>query len=317
MACVGVATGGVVHHRRPASRVGIVAFNLNSPVPAALSALGVGLVRGSCDWAALEPAPDAFDWSCSDNVIVGAAAQRLRSYMTVRCTPGWANANAGCGTLPRDMAVWYAFVQRFVARYAAYNTVLGIWNEPNLELIDDPSGAWYALLFANASLARNTVDPEFVLAAPEVSHHALASGYYARAVDAIQSAGAFNPIDVVSVHWYHDGPPLTDYLDAVHAVADRHQVWLSEVGYSTPDADAQAAFYGSVLDAFAGTQRPWWTHVIFYRLWDGRDCCTEAIVTSDYARKPAFDAIREWLETAPDEPDDGNPYELKKSKTAK
>jgi len=94
----------------------------------------------------------------------------------------------------------------------------------------------------------------------------------------------------------------------VHAAADRHEVWLSETGYSTPDPAAQADFYASILNAFATGGRAWWTHVIFYRLWDGRDCCTEALVTGDYRTKPAFDAIHEWLETQVDAFDGRNPY---------
>jgi hypothetical protein len=306
---------GTLHaqgHRRGSPRVGVVAFDLDVPAPAALSALGVGLVRGSCGWDVLEPARGVFDWRCSDNVIVGAAQHALRSYMTVNCTPGWAAGGAACFTMPRDLSDWYTFVQRFIDRYARYNTVLSVWNEPNLDLRDDPDGSQYALLFINASRARNAIDPQFVLAGPEVSHHALASGYYARTMDAVQSAQALNPGDVVAVHWYHDGPPLTAYLDSVHAVADRQQVWLSETGYSTPDPAAQAAFNTSILAAFAASGRPWWTHVIFYRLWDGQDCCTEALVTSDYRTKPAFDAIRDWIESADDGSDDRNPYVMRR-----
>jgi Glycosyl hydrolase catalytic core len=292
--------------RLKASNIGIVAFDLNEPVPSKLAALGIGVVRGSCDWAGLEPAPRVFDWRCSDNVIVGAQRQGLRSYMTVTCAPAWASGTNDCGGLPRDMTDWYDFVQHFVARYRYYDVVLGVWNEPNLVLRNDPSGAIYAQMFINASNARNTVDPRFVLAGPEVSHHALAAGYYGRVMDLIQSWRALNPWDVVAVHWYGDGPPLPPFLDAVHASAERHDVWLSETGYSTADAGAQADFYRAMLDTFAASGRPWWTHLIFYRLWDGRDCC-ESILTGDYRAKPAFEAIQQWLESAPDAPNDRRP----------
>ena len=42
-------------------------------------------------------------------------------------------------------------------------------------------------------------------------------------------------------------------------------------------------------------ERPWWTHVVFYRLWDGQDCCSEAILKADYSGKPAFDRYRDWI----------------------
>jgi putative glycosyl hydrolase len=175
-------------------------------------------------------------------------------------------------------------------------------------LRDDPDGTKYALLFVNASSARNEVDPHFALAGPEISHHAMASGYYQHVMDTLQTWRALNPQDIVAVHWYGDGPPLLQYLDAVHAAADRYQVWLSETGYSTADLDRQADFYRSMLESFASSRRAWWTHLIFYRLWDGTDCCSEALLTANFTAKPAFDAIRSWLDQAPGELDDPNPY---------
>jgi hypothetical protein len=280
---------------RPHPPYGIVAFDLNDPVPSVVRSLGVGVVRGSCSWAELEPARRVFDWGCADNVITGAQALNLMSYMTVLCTPAWANGASGCQTMPADMGDWYDFVLEFVTRYAGFDTVLGVWNEPNLALNDTPSGQNYALLFLNASNARNAVKRSFRLAGPETSHHAAVSGYFQATLDLIQTYGALNPADIIAVHWYPDGPPLVDYLDAVHGVADRQEVWLSETGMSTADPQSQAAFFDRVLGTFLHSDRPWWTHLIFYRLWDGEECCSEAIVTRDYSPKPAFDVYRRWI----------------------
>jgi hypothetical protein len=100
---------------------------------------------------------------------------------------------------------------------------------------------------------------------------------------------------VIAVHWYHDGPPLADYMDAINESAAGHQVWLTETGYSTADPSAQATFFDDVLTTFVSSGRGWWTHVVFYRLWDGHDCCTEAIVDSAYAAKPAFNSYSRWI----------------------
>jgi hypothetical protein len=277
------------------SRFGVVTFDLNDPAPAKLSELGVGLVRGSCFWRELEPARGVFNWGCTDNVIVGAQARGWRSYMTVTCTPGWANGGAGCAEMPADLTAWYEFVASFVARYALYNTILGVWNEPNLSLHDSAAGSNYALLFINASNARNAVDPFFVLAGPDTSHHALASGYFTNTMDLVRAWHAFAPQDIVGVHWYHDGPSLPDYMDAINVVASPQTVWLSEAGFASSDPLAQANFYDTVLTTFASDARPWWTHVIFYRLWDGQDCCSEAILHADYTPKPAFDTYHRWI----------------------
>jgi hypothetical protein len=278
----------------PSPDFGIVAFDLNGAVPAALTSLGIGVVRGSCDWPTLEPSPGVYAWDCADNVIVGAARLGLLSYMTVGCTPAWADGGAGCGAMPADVADWYRFVQSFVARYSQFQTVLGVWNEPNLTLRDTADGANYALLYINASGARDSVNPHFVLAGPETSHHALASGYYVRTMDYIQGARALAPQDLVTVHWYPDGPPLAAYMDRVGAdgVAGTNDVWLSEVGVSTPDAQVQADFYQRVIAIFTAHASHRWTHLVFYRLWDGRPCCSEAILNADYTPKTAFTVLR-------------------------
>ncbi|MCU1385240.1 MAG: hypothetical protein JWL71_3937 [Acidobacteria bacterium] len=306
---LGVAQPYAAPARRvPAAKFGVVAFDLNRTAAARVAELGAGLVRGSCDWQTLEPARGVYTWGCADNVIAGAAQQGLRSYMTVTCTPPWANGSAGCAEMPGDITDWYDFVARFVARYSGVDTVLGVWNEPNLRGLHDESGRNYALLFINAANARNAVNPRFALGGPETSHHAIADGYFARTMDQIQSFRAMERQDVVAVHWYNDGPPLLDYMDAVNAITPGQPVWLSETGYSTADASAQVRFFDRVLNDFVDSGRPWWTHVIFYRLWDGQDCCTEAILRSDFSAKPAFDAYHRWIvdsRVSPEPPDRG------------
>ncbi len=136
-------------------------------MPTLLTTLGVGVVRGSCDWPTLEPSRGVFEWACADNVIVGAERLGLFSYMTVGCTPAWANGGDGCATMPVDVVDWYQFVQAFVSRYGRFHVTLGIWNEPNLTLRDTADGINYALLFVNASNARNAVNPSFALAGPD------------------------------------------------------------------------------------------------------------------------------------------------------
>jgi len=281
--------------RGPHPPYGIVSFDLNAPVPAVLAQLGTGVVRGSCAWGELEPERGVFNWNCADNVIVGARPLHLRTYMTVVCTPKWANGDKGCGEMPADISDWYFFVANFVTRYSSSDTILGVLNEPNLELHDTVAGTNYALLFINASNARNTVNARFALGGPETSHHAVANGYFRQTMEAIKSYGALDDQDIVAVHWYSDGPPLMDYLDTVHGIAGEHEVWLSETGFASVDQQKQVDFYNAMLQSFTTSHRPWWTHIIFYRLWDGLDCCSASIVRSDYTPKPAFEAYRNWI----------------------
>jgi len=207
--------------------------------------------------------------------------------------------------MPADITDWYDFVANFVSRYARHDVILGVWNEPNLTLADD-DGRQYALLYVNASRARDAIDPDFVVAGPETSHHALASGYLQRALDVVQSWRAIAPQDVVAVHWYGDGPPILTYLDAVHTAAGGRDVWLSETGLAARDVQEQASFYDTMLGRFADEARPpWWTHIIFYRLWDGQVCCSDAILNADFSHRPAFDVYRRWVADSVRRPRDG------------
>ena len=305
-AALAPAARGARPPRMPADmRYGVVAFDLNGVVPAKLSELGVGVVGGSCAWGDLEPARGVYRWDCADNVILGAAKLGIFSAMTITCTPGWANEDRGCNVMPADVTDWYDFVLNYVTRYTLFDTVLGVWNEPNLTLQDD--GSSYALLYVNASNARNKINPSFIIAGPESSHHALKSGYLARAMDLIRSFRAMNPRDPVAVHWYNDGPPLFEYLDAVHELAGHQRVWLSETGFASTDEDRQAQFVSTMLSTFADSGRPWWAHMTFYRLWDGQDCCTDAILHGNYTNKPAFNVYRGWLATHPQAPASADP----------
>jgi len=295
----GLAARGARPLRRHADlrdfRYGVIAFNLNGVVPAKLTELGVEVVVGSCAWGDLELSRGVYRWGCSDNVILGAGRLGLLSAMRITCTPDWANGNRGCNVMPADTTDWYDFVLNYVTRYSLFETVLGVWNEPNLTLQDD--GSSYALLYINASNARNKVNPSFIIAGPETSHHALKSGYLSRTMDIIQSFRAMNARDPVAVHWYSDGPPLFDYLDAVHELAGYKQVWLTETGFASSAEDRQAQFLSTILSAFVEGGRPWWTHITLYRLWDGQDCCTAAMLRGNYTNKLSFDVYRDWLAT--------------------
>src|SRR5438132_4673086 len=104
-----VAAAAVLHAATPfqARSFGVVAFDFATRTGSKLAELGVGIVRGSCSWESLEPARGEFRWDCADNLVVPAGAQRLRSYLTVTCTPEWANGGRGCARMPTDVTDWY------------------------------------------------------------------------------------------------------------------------------------------------------------------------------------------------------------------
>src|SRR5581483_1572974 len=102
---------------------------------------------------------------------------------------------------------------------------------------------------------------------PEVSHHALADGWFAAVM---QSSG--DKFDIVTLHWYPDGPPLAFAMDTlVRPLARGREVWLTEVGAracaSVFGEAGQALFYNQILTAFVD-RRAWWTGLLFFDVYE-------------------------------------------------
>ena len=154
-----------------------------------------------------------------------------------------------------------------VDRYKNDVFLWGIWNEPNLDIYlrERYSLKLYKRFANTAHTAIRAANPDALVLGPEVSHHAITNGWFAAAMN-----GLGNLFDIVTLHWYPDGPPLESMMDdAVRPLVMRKSVWLTESGMtpcqSTFGEAGQALFYQRVLQAFEA-RRSWWTAVIFYDL---------------------------------------------------
>jgi hypothetical protein len=115
----------------------------------------------------------------------------------------------------------------------------------------------------------------------------------------MRAAGAL--FDIVTVHWYGDGPKLDAMMDQlVLPLVAGKEVWLSETGLR-PCASFfgeidQARFYRQVLEAFR-RRRHWWTSVMFYDLYDPPlpGDCGSAITRTDWSNRPAFTLFRSFI----------------------
>ena len=135
---------------------------------------------------------------------------------------------------------------------------------------------------------------------PETSHHAIANGWF---VAVMQAVGKL--FDIVTVHWYADGPPLDAMMDgAVRPNSQFKSVWLTEVGRRPCDTAfgeaGQALFYNNVLQIFE-PRRDWWTAVIFYDLYDppAPMDCGSGITRYDWTLRPAFALYQQFIRTHP------------------
>ncbi len=270
---------------------GVGALSLTPRAADKMVELGVGTVRLAFGWDVIEPAcKGCFDWSVPDAWRDEARRTNCAIYGILAYTPRWANGGQHYNYPPLRYQDWYDFVYAAAERYRTEIFLWGIWNEPNLEgYLHEGDLNVYQMLVSTARTAIQAANPDALVLGPEVSWHAVREGWYAAAM---QSFGDL--FDIVTVHWYQDGPQLEFMMDQlVRPFARGKRIWLSETGMK-PCASAfgetgQAAFYQRVLSAFL-PRRSWWTTVLFYSLYEAptpRDCGS-GMTRSNWSNRPAF-----------------------------
>jgi hypothetical protein len=120
------------------------------------------------------------------------------------------------------------------------------------------------------------------LAAPETSHHAYGNGYFANVMSRI--SGWLKPQDIVTVHWYGDGPSMPGYLQYVKSFAGSRQVWLSETGWSNCNDGQQ--WFG--IDGILNTFGPTVANKIFVYVLRSDSDCSESLVRQDWRDRAAY-----------------------------
>ena len=149
-----------------------------------------------------------------------------------------------------------------------------------------------------AILATN---PSALVLGPEVSQHAVSDGWCAEVMDDVGDL-----FDIVTVHWYADGPALEYFAGPSRAAVRSRNLWLSETGIA-PCASAfgeigQALYHRRVLNAFL-PRREWWTGVSFYDL--RRPAQGTAAAPSrepDWSNRPAFKLYQSFIRTLNSQP---------------
>lgn len=246
-------------------RAGIVTSIFDANHRAAVDDLGAGSIRLNFFWSDLETSNNVFQWSPFDTWLSEASARNLHVLVSLSSTPQWAGpawtgdcAYGRCA--PYNFADWYDFVYRVLERYGHYDNVTwGVWNEPNLHFLnDDPYATVYTVLYREANLARQAIRPSARLAGPETSHHAFThDNYFSNAMNGIAPHMASQ--DVVTVHWYPDGPyHLHNYMQNIRSIvwstAGPRDLWLSETGSIGTCSDAtQDSQIDYILENFSSS----------------------------------------------------------------
>ena len=264
--------------------------------------LGVTTVRLVYGWDVIEPnCKGCFTWSTTDAWRDEARRTKRAIFGTLGFTPQWANGGRSYNYPPGNYQDWYDFVFAIASRYKDDIFLWGVWNEPNLEsYLHGSDLRAYQTLVMTARAAIKAANPKAQVLGPEVSHHAMPDGWYA---SIMRAAGDL--FDIVTVHWYQDGPDLDFMMDQmVRPFALGKPVWVSETGMkpcsSVFGEGAQALFYQRVLDAMQ-KRRSWWTGVQFYDLYERpvpQDCGV-AITRPDWSNRPAFSLYKAFIAANP------------------
>jgi len=264
--------------------------------------LGTGIVRLPYGWDLIEPnCKRCFDWTTTDAWRDEARRTKRLIFGSLAYAPPWANGGHPFNYAPLDQRDWYDFVYAVVSRYRDDILLWGVWNEPNLDLyLHGADMSVYQQLVATASAAIRAANPRAVVLGPDVSWHGTTNGWFAGAMRDFGDA-----FDIVTVHWYADGPKLDAMMDElVKPFALGKAVWLAETGMK-PCASlfgevGQAWFYQQVLDAFQA-RRAWWTGLLFYDLYDAPTPldCGGAITRPDWSNRPAFSILQSFIRAHP------------------
>jgi len=245
---------------------------LMPPIGDKMRELGATLVRLPYGWDVIEPAcKGCFDWTTTDAWRDEAKRSRLTIFGSLAYAPRWANGGHPFNYPPLVLQDWYDFVFATVTRYRDDIHLWGVWNEPNLDqYLQGTDPRVYRSLVITARAAIRAADPLAVVLGPDVSWHAVKDGWFAAVMNDFGDL-----FDIVTVHWYVDGPELSFMMDQlVRPLSLGKPVWMSEVGMK-PCASlfgeaGQALFYQRVLTAFQ-ERRSWWTGVLFYDVYERFD----------------------------------------------
>jgi hypothetical protein len=264
--------------------------------------LQAGVVRVDFNWAQIEGAcKGCFDWRETDAIRDEARRTGRLVFATLAYAPRWANGGRGRQYAPLDYRDWYEFVHAAVSRYADDIVLWGVWNEPNLDVfLKDGDRSVYRSLVIQARAAIKAASSRALVLGPEASWHATTSGWLPAVM-----ADIGDLFDIVTVHWYHDGPKLEAYMDDfVRPHTRGRPIWLTEIGmqpcFSFWGELGQALFYQRVLEAFQA-RRSWWTGLIFFDLYEPPTPagCGAGIVRPDWSNRLAFTVLKNFIAAFP------------------
>jgi hypothetical protein len=222
----------------------------------AQSALGIGLLRQTFDWAQVERAPGQYDLTYHDAYVAAAASHGIAILPILFDTPefhaGRSSDRASCP--PGNNASLAAYAQALVRRYGPGGTLWAerpdiprlpirswqIWNEPNLRVYwcEKPNARQYVAMLRTVGTAIKQVDPGARIVTAGLPDSKLKGTVpLRRFIDQMYRAKAARYFDSLAINSYaRDDRQLGRMLRAIrkqmNARRDRRgQIWITEIGW--------------------------------------------------------------------------------------
>lgn len=289
-------------------------------------------------WAYIESEENRYDWAAADRIVRQAENQGVRIIARMGLVPDWARPTetldfTTLNTLPEESYPDFAqFVADFAARYAGVIDQIVIWNEPNLAFewgFEQVDPAGYARLLEVVYAPAHAANPNVQILAAPLAPTLEPPGSPAGLNDLLYlqdlyDAGAAPYFDALAMHTYGfttapDEAPATDRLnfrraELLRAIMVKNgdsakPVFITETGWN----DNPRWAYGVLpslrvrytIEALTLAAKNWdWAESVC--LWVLRYPVPSfsypddfALITTDFQRKPIYDAVRAFARGFP------------------
>jgi hypothetical protein len=222
----------------------------------AQSALGIGLLRQTFNWAEIEKAPGQYDLSYHDSYVLTAAQHGITILPILFHTPsfhaGRTDGRAACP--PASNASLAAYAQALVRRYGPEGTLWAerpdvprlpirswqIWNEPNLRVYwcNKPNAKQYVAMLRTVGSGIKQVDRGAHIVTAGLPDSKLSGTIpLKRFIDQMYKAKAAKYFDSLAINSYAKdhrqlGQMLAKVRKQMNARRDRRgQLWITEIGW--------------------------------------------------------------------------------------
>lgn len=274
---------------------------------------GVGWAREDIHWWRIQPTPDIWDWSFTDEAMRELLVRDIEIVAVLGHPPGWATPYTRDDPSEHsfyapDQALFVEYATAVVERYGSHIKHWEIWNEPDNPLFwkPKPDSRAYTTLLQRTAAAIRDVDPDAIILLGGINP------FDTDFLEDIAKADAWESFDILAIHPYVDPSEpeagnIVASTDGVRALAERYgekPIWVTEIGWSSGPGDrdtvgladeqdqANYLVRSNLLLWYAGVERIFWYMLkddihnpyglIAYG--DGREDYTEL--------KPAFHALQ-------------------------